>query len=110
MKEKTMKLTRPSLRIAQGALAGLLLLTGITACAQAPADQRAERMQSELRKRFGSADTNVDGLLTREEASAKMPWVSRNFDAIDTARKGTVTLADIEAYAMTQRGARQAGK
>lgn len=39
-----------------------------------------------------------------------MPWVSKNFDAIDTARKGSVTLAEIEAYAMTQRGARQAGK
>lgn len=108
-----MKITRsthPTRRIAPGALATLLALTSVAACAQAPAGQRAERMQTELRKRFSAADTNVDGQLTREEARAKMPRVFENFDAIDTARKGTVTLADIEAYAMTQRGARQAGK
>lgn len=105
-----MKFTRPTHRMATSAWASLLVLTSVAACAQTPGGQRAERMQTELRKRFGSADTNVDGQLSREEASAKMPWVSKNFDAIDTARKGSVTMAEIEAYAMTQRGARQAGK
>lgn len=104
-----MKLTRSTHRMATSAGALLLALTSVAACAQAPGGQRAERMQTELRKRFGAADTNVDGQLTRDEAS-KMPWVSKNFDAIDTTRKGSVTLAEIEAYAMTQRGARQAGK
>lgn len=104
-----MRLTRPAHRIAPRAGALLLVLTSIAACAQAPGGPRAERMQTELRKRFGSADTNVDGQLTRDEAS-KMPWVSKNFDAIDTTRKGSVTLAEIEACAMTQRGARRAGK
>lgn len=101
--------THPTRRIAPCALATLLALTSVAACAQAPAGQRAERMQTELRKRFSAADTNVDGQLTRDEAR-KMPWVSKNFDAIDTTRKGSVTMAEIEAYAMTQRGARQAGK
>lgn len=104
-----MKFTRPIHRMATSAGATLLVLASIAACAQTPGGQRAERMQTELRKRFGAADTNVDGQLTRDEAS-KMPWVSKNFDAIDTTRKGSVTLAEIEAYAMTQRGARQAGK
>jgi hypothetical protein len=103
-----MRITR--LPTAHGTLAALLLLTSIAACAQTPVGQRAERMQTELRKRFGGADTNVDGQLTREEAGTRMPWVAKNFDDIDTARKGTVTLAEIEAYAMTQRGTRQAGK
>lgn len=106
---KITRCTHPTRRIAPGALATLLALTSVAACAQAPAGQRAERMQTELRKRFSAADTNVDGQLTRDEAS-KMPWVSKNFDAIDTTRKGSVTMAEIEAYAMTQRGARQAGK
>ncbi|MCU4118588.1 hypothetical protein [Variovorax sp. N23] len=105
-----MKLTRPAHRIAPRAGALVLVLTSIAACAQAPGGQRAERMQTELRKRFGSADTNVDGQLTRAEANAGMPWVSKNFDAIDATRKGSVTLAEIKAYAMTQRGARRAGK
>lgn len=104
-----MKFTRPIHRMATSAGATLLVLISVAACAQTPGGQRAERMQTELRKRFGAADTNVDGQLTRDEAG-KMPWVSKNFDAIDTTRKGSVTLAEIEAYAMTQRGARQAGK
>lgn len=104
-----MKITHPARRIATSVLAALLVLTSAAAAAQAPAGQRIERMQTELRKRFGAADTNVDGQLTREEAG-KMPWVSKNFDAIDTTHKGSVTMAEIEAYAMTQRGARQAGK
>jgi hypothetical protein len=104
-----MKVPHPTHRIATSVLAALLVLTSAAAAAQAPAGQRAERMQTELRKRFGAADTNVDGQLTREEAS-KMPRVSKNFDAIDTTHKGSVTMAEIEAYAMTQRGTRQAGK
>ncbi|MGJ7487927.1 EF-hand domain-containing protein [Variovorax sp. LT2P21] len=104
-----MKLARPTHCLATSAGAALLVLASVAACAQAPAGQRAERMQTELHKRFSAADTNVDGQLTRDEAS-KMPWVSKNFDAIDTTRKGSVTMTEIEAYAMTQRGARQAGK
>lgn len=104
-----MKIARPIHHLTTSAMTTLLVLTSVAACAQTPGGQRAERMQTELRKRFGTADTNVDGQLTRDEAS-KMPWVSKNFDAIDTTRKGSVTLAEIEAYAMTQRGARQAGK
>lgn len=104
-----MKIGRPIHHLTTSAMTTLLVLTSVAACAQTPGGQRAERMQTELRKRFGAADTNVDGQLTRDEAS-KMPWVSKNFDAIDTTRKGSVTLAEIEAYAMTQRGARQAGK
>lgn len=104
-----MKIVRPIHHLTTSAMTTLLVLTSVAACAQTPGGPRAERMQTELRKRFGTADTNVDGQLTRDEAS-KMPWVSKNFDAIDTTRKGSVTLAEIEAYAMTQRGARQAGK
>jgi hypothetical protein len=36
--------------------------------------------------------------------------VSKRFDDIDTAHKGFVTLADIQAYAIAQRGARQGAK
>lgn len=104
-----MTIARRTHRIATSTAAILLALTSVAACAQTLGGQRAEHMRTELRKRFGAADTNVDGQLTRDEAS-KMPWVSKNFDAIDTTRKGSVTLAEIEAYAMTQRGARQAGK
>lgn len=35
----------------------------------------------------------------REEAKGRMPGVYRNFDAIDTAHTGAVTMEQIEAYA-----------
>lgn len=90
------------------ALPLLLAAVSFAACAQAPDAGRAEQMRAELHKRFVAADTNVDGRLTRDEARGKMPWVYRNFDAIDSAHTGSVTMAQIEAYAVTQqRSSRQ---
>ncbi|HPR45397.1 MAG TPA: calcium-binding protein, partial [Ottowia sp.] len=60
-------------------------------------------------QRFGAADTNVDGRLTRDEAKGHMPWVYRNFDAIDTAHTGAVTMQQIEAYAASTRRSRRQG-
>ncbi|MDI3380731.1 hypothetical protein ACFPPF_08125 [Xenophilus aerolatus] len=77
--------------------------------AQAPDPARREQLRTELHKRFGAADANVDGRLTRDEAKGKMPWVYRNFDAIDSAHTGAVTMDQIEAYAASQRGQRSAG-
>ncbi|SEJ80429.1 MULTISPECIES: hypothetical protein [unclassified Variovorax] len=84
------------------ALLLVLATASFTACAQAPDAGRVEQMRSELHKRFGAADTNIDGRLTRDEARGKMPWVYRNFDTIDSAHAGSVTMNQIEAYAATQ--------
>ena len=89
-------------------LPALIVIVGGTACAQSPAASRAEKMRTELNKRFSAADSNVDGRLTRDEARGKMPMVYQNFDAIDTTRSGAVTMADIEAYAVTRSGQRRA--
>lgn len=72
--------------------------------------ERLAQMRGELQKRFAAADANSDGKLTRDEAKGKMPRVEKNFDAIDTARSGAVTLADIEAFMLAQQGKRQAAK
>jgi len=80
------------------------------AFAQAADPGRAAQMNAELQKRFAAADANADGQLTRDEAKGKMPMVYKRFDDIDTAHKGYVTLADIQAYAIAQRGARQGTK
>lgn len=104
----------PILNTRRALTAGVLLLAALgaaTARAQgAPAGDgsRAERMLQTLHKRFGAADANTDGRLTRDEAKSKMPWVYKHFDAIDSGKSGSVTMADIEAYAAqqaTERGA-----
>ena len=66
--------------------------------------ERLAQMRGELQKRFTAADANGDGKLTRDEAKGRMPMVEKNFDAIDTARTGAITLGDIESYAITQKG------
>jgi len=66
-------------------------------------------MAAELKKRFAAADVNQDGLLSREEAKAGMPFVYRNFDQIDTARTGAVSMAEIAAFFRTRAAARKTG-
>lgn len=83
-----------------------LLLAATGAFAQAG---RAGQMRDELQKRFTAADANHDGRLTRDEAKGHMPRVHSNFDAIDTARAGSVTLEQVQAYAKTQVGQRRRG-
>ena len=87
-------------------LALALLLPAGTALAQADKSERVQQMAAEMQKRFAAADTNADGKLTKDEAKGKMPFVYKHFDEIDTAHAGTITLADIAAFAQAQRAAR----
>jgi Ca2+-binding EF-hand superfamily protein len=50
---------------------------------------------------FEKADKDADGTLDKEEAKA-MPRVSKNFDAIDADKDGTVSLDEIHAYMKSQ--------
>jgi len=84
-----------------------LLLAAEGGQAQTANAERAQNTRAELEKRFASADSNGDGQLTREEAKAGMPRVYRNFDAIDSAHTGAVTMRQIMAYAAAQRGQQQ---
>jgi hypothetical protein len=68
--------------------------------------QRAGRMQA----RFAAADVDHDGRLTRDEAKSGMPFVYKHFDDIDTQKAGSITMADIAAYARDRRGAKPAAK
>jgi Ca2+-binding EF-hand superfamily protein len=63
--------------------------------------QNAKQIQL-LEQRFKAANRTGDGKLTREEASAGMPKVARNFDKIDKDHKGYLTLEDIKAAMKVQ--------
>ena len=93
------------------AVAAFALCLGATGAVQAQDGKagRARDMAAELQKRFAAADKNGDGRLTKEEAQAGMPMVSRHFDEIDKAHAGSISLADIAAFAKDKRGAKQAG-
>ncbi|MBS0445188.1 MAG: EF-hand domain-containing protein [Proteobacteria bacterium] len=86
----------------------IALLSLGTACAQgvqeqpqpaqqepaAPNDHRGQMIQR-LNQRFSEADVNGDGMLSREEAAAKMPGVAAHFDQLDVDHKGYLTKRDV---------------
>jgi hypothetical protein len=60
-------------------------------------------MMKTLQAKFAAANTTHDGHLTLAQAeTAGFKPVVANFSAIDTARRGYVTLNDIEAWRMEQ--------
>jgi len=87
----------------------LAALVSAGALAQASEPGRGREMAAELKKRFSAADANHDGLLTRDEAKNGMPFVYRNFDAIDTARTGQLSMAEIAAFFRAKAAEKKAG-
>lgn len=73
----------------------------------APSSSRSQQVQAQLQARFASADVNLDGRLTREEADGRMPLVAMNFHAIDKNKLGYVTLEQVQAYASERQQARR---
>lgn len=69
--------------------------------------RRGGQTRQTLQQRFDTANTTHDGKLTLEQAKAgRMNRVANRFDAIDTGKKGYVTMADITTYNRAQRRAR----
>jgi len=92
------------------ALGLALALGSASVIAQTANAPDGQQMRAKVTERFAAADVNHDGKLTREEADAKMPRVARNFDQIDTAHKGYVTLDEIQAFSREKMAERRAAK
>ena len=80
------------------------------ASADCPADgtgagPRAGRHAERLR----AADTNGDGLISREEAQASLPGLAGRFDAIDLNKDGQLSADELQAARGTFRTARGEG-
>ena len=57
--------------------------------------------------KFGAADGNKDGALTKTEACAgKTRHICKNFDAIDANKDGAVTRAEVKAFRNAKRAAK----
>lgn len=55
-------------------------------------------------ERLKAADTNADGMISRDEAQLAMPGLFANFDAIDANKDGLVTLQEMQAAHLAHRG------
>jgi len=53
-------------------------------------------------ERLRAADTNADGMISRQEA-ASLPRILKNFDAIDANRDGQITAEELRAFHQAQR-------
>jgi len=95
--------------LSTASLALVAFLASGTVGAQQPAPQPApqaapqapmnpKEAKAKFAEKFAAADTNHDGKLSREEAEAGMPEVYKNFDKIDTKKKGEITQKQIGAY------------
>ena len=80
-----------------------LCFIAVSACAQD--NSRLQKVAQEMQERFAKADTNGDGMLTREEAKA-MPRVASHFDDIDANHDGLGSQEEIRAYAVAARQAK----
>ena len=82
-------------------LSNLLILVGLNMVLLVPLIAHADdaSRDKEIAQRFAKCDTNHDGKLTKEEANGCMPRIYSRFSYIDSANKGYVTVAEIQALA-----------
>jgi Ca2+-binding EF-hand superfamily protein len=55
-----------------------------------------------LMEKLRAADTNGDGLISRQEAAA-LPMIAKNFDAIDANHDGQLSKDELKAYFQAKR-------
>ena len=72
------------------------------------APKKAVGHRQTLQQHFDAANTTHDGQLTKDQATAgKWSYVTKNFTAIDKAKKGYVTVDDIHAFAKARHAAKK---
>lgn len=83
----------------------VVTLVSMTACSGE--QSRAQRLDAKLQERFANADVDKNGYVSATEVDGKMPFVARNFTAIDTTGRGSVTLDEIRAYVISKKASRK---
>ena len=68
----------------------------------------ADGKQGAFMERLRAADTNADGMLSRQEA-ASLPFISKHFDEIDANHDNLVTFEELRAWHQQHRGHRGHG-
>jgi Ca2+-binding EF-hand superfamily protein len=74
------------------------------------AQQRGRDARTALVTHFTRADADGNGLLSRDEAAARLPRVAAKFDRVDANHDGVVTVDEFDRYLETRRAARPTGR
>lgn len=82
-----------------------------TAAPSSDASSSPRRSRRSLAERFAAANATHDGKLTLDQArTGRLRAVVRDWDQIDTGKRGYVTLDEIKAHQTSQREARRAAR
>ncbi|NBT77607.1 MAG: EF-hand domain-containing protein [Betaproteobacteria bacterium] len=81
-----------------------ILFFAIAIACPAQAQLFGASIESMIDKRFKEADKNKDGKLTLDEAKEGMPRVAKNFEQLDSERRGYVTVEQIKKAVASQGG------
>ena len=84
----------------------VLILTAaalVSASTLVLAEQGARPGRAAMFERLKAADSNGDGMLSKQEA-AGLPRLAEHFDAIDANRDGLVSFEELRAFHQGQRG------
>ena len=73
---------------------------------QADPAKCAQERQARMDERFGKADADGNGLLSRTEAEKGMPMLARHFDAIDANKDGQVSRVELTTARKARHDAR----
>ena len=76
---------------------------------RAAGEKRREEMRAEAEARFKAADKNGDNLLSKDEVTAGMPRLARNFDLLDTNKDGELSPEELAAARHHMAGGRGKG-
>ncbi|MDB5814543.1 MAG: hypothetical protein JWN23_1660 [Rhodocyclales bacterium] len=78
-------------------LLSLVLSASGIALAQQSAPVGERPMHREMMDRLKAADTNKDGMISREEAEKSLPMLAKHFDEIDTNKDGKISPDELKA-------------
>lgn len=59
-------------------------------------EESRRAMQESIERRFLDADGDGDGMLSRQEATEKLPQIARHFNQVDSNQDDTITIDELE--------------
>ena len=70
--------------------------------------QRVEKAGAKMREKFDVADTDHDGMLSRDEATKGLPHLAKHFDTIDANHDGKLSMQELAQFLRNKHAARNA--
>lgn len=81
-------------------------VAGVHAQDAATSTEKPKRVEK-FAEKFGAADSNHDGFLTRDEAAKGLPRIAKHFDTVDTDHDGKLSPQEVAQFLAVKRKTRE---